>query len=281
VWPSRRRILTLPGSAFRPAALVPKTLAVVAIFEFMIHGVMVFQPDRGEGPMSENPAKAMHRNMNKGITLGFAGVILLMMIPAVLALLHMERVRDSVREISDGHSIHAQLAHRMYDASRERAFLLFRVVHEKDPFVADELAMRFRELAGVFADARQALLKLHLAAEERAMLEKQGRAAEVTLLQQDLILGLIVAGNHGKAQETFVNFALPSQEIVLTMIDRLIKMQNQEVLNASRRAAVDGRLAYGLLAIGTFVAIVISLGVVYLTRRWTNAQMDLAAGHSS
>jgi CHASE3 domain sensor protein len=229
--------------------------------------------------MSENPANAMHRHRNKGITLGFGAVILLMLLPAVIALLHIERLRGSVREISEGHSVHAQLAHRMYDASRERAFLLFRVVHEEDPFVADKQVMRFRELAGTFAEARQALMKLQLAPGERALLEKQGRAAEVTLLQQDLVLGLIVAGNLGKAQDTFVNFALPSQEIVLAMIDRLIKLQNQEVLNASRRAAEDGRLAHGLLAIGTVVAILISLGVVYVTRRWTNAQMERAARH--
>jgi hypothetical protein len=209
--------------------------------------------------------------MNRAIELGIGAIILLLLLPVVLCLPHLGQMRQDLREISEDHTVHAQLAHGMYDASRERAFLLFRAVHEEDPFIADEQVMRFRELAGVFAEARQALLKQRLSAEERALLDKQGRAAEVVLLQQDLVLGLLFAGNHDKAQETYINQVLPNQEIVLSMIDRFIKIQQRQILDASRRAAEDGRLAYGFLTLGTALAVLLGLWTGHVLRRWLGA----------
>jgi methyl-accepting chemotaxis protein len=217
--------------------------------------------------MSKSQENTPRQHATRIISLGFAVVITLMLVLAATTLMRLDRIRESIREISEDHTVHAQLAHRMYDASRERAFLLFKGVHEDDPFLADKLAMRFSELAAEFSQARQALMKQHLASAEMMLLKKQGKAAEETMLQQDLVLGLVFVGNQAKAQETLAKHALPAQEGVLSAIDLLIKLQHREVERASKRAAEQQREAYLLLLIGTAVVTLLSGGIAYYVQR--------------
>jgi len=220
------------------------------------------------------------RHATRIISLGFAVVITLMLVLAATTLMRLDRIRESLREIAEDHTVHAQLAHRMYDASRERAFLLFRGVNEDDPFLADALAMRFRELAVEFSQARQTLLKQNLISAEMALLKRQGKAAEDTMLQQDLVLGLVFAGNRDKAQEMLAKHALPAQEGVLSAIDLLIKLQHREVEMASKRAAEQEREAYLFLLIGTAVATLLSGGIAYHAQQKMSGLMDKLSGKS-
>jgi CHASE3 domain sensor protein len=224
--------------------------------------------------MIRNQEDTPRRHATRIISLGFGVVITLMLVLAAITLIRLDRIHESIREISEDHNVHVQLAHRMYDASRERAFLLFRGVNEDDPFLADELAMRFRELSIEFGQARQALLKQRLVPEELALLEKQRQAAEDTMLQQDIVLGLVFAGNRGKAQETLAKYALPAQEGVLSSIDQLIKMQHQEVERASKLASEREREAYLFLLIGTAVATLLSGWIAYYVQQNMSGLMD-------
>ena len=217
--------------------------------------------------MGKHPDNTPRRHASRIIGFGFGAVIALMLVIAATTLMRLDRIRESLREITEDHTVHAQLAHRMYDASRERAFLLFKGVHENDPFLADKLAMRFNELAAEFAQARQALMKQHLIPAERMLLKKQGKAAEETMLQQDIVLGLVFAGNQAKAQETLIQYALPAQEGVLSAIDLLIKLQHREVELASKRAAADEREAYRFLLVGTTATVLLCVGIAYYVRR--------------
>ncbi len=201
------------------------------------------------------------------VDLGFGVLITLLLVIAVTTFMRLDRIRESLRAITEDHTAHAQLAHRMYDVSRERAFLLFKGVHENDPFMADKLSMRFRELAAEFSQARQTLLKNPLAPAERALLKKQGQAAEETMLQQDVVLGLVFVGNQAKAQETLINYALPAQEGVLSAIDLLIKLQHREVEIASKRAAEQERAAYRFLAVGTAMTVLLCIWLAYYVRK--------------
>lgn len=217
--------------------------------------------------MGKHPNNTPRRQATRIIGFGFGTVIALMLLLAAATLMRLDRIRESLREIAEDHTAHAQLAHRMYDASRERAFLLFKGVHEDDPFLADKLAMRFQELAAEFAQARQALLKQNLISAEKLLLKKQGKAAEETMLQQDLVLGLIFVGNKAKAQETLIEYALPAQESVLSAIDLLIKLQHREVEFASKRAAEQERAAFHFLLAGAAVATLLSAGIAYYARK--------------
>lgn len=217
--------------------------------------------------MGKHPDNTPGRHAARIISLGFGAVIALMLVIAAITLMRLDRIRESLREITEDHTAHAQLAHRMYDISRERAFLLFKGVHENDPFLADKLAMRFGELAAEFSQARQALLKQNLISAEKMLLKKQGRAAEETMLQQDLVLGLVFVGNQAKAQETLTKYALPAQEGVLNAIDLLIKLQHREVELASKRASEHEREAYRFLLVGTAATVLLSAGIAFYARK--------------
>ncbi len=209
----------------------------------------------------------LSRHATRVIGLGFGVVITLMLVLAATTLMRLNRIQESMREISEVHSADVQLAHRMYDTSRERAYLLFQIVHEDDPFLADEFVMRFKKLSLEFGAARQALLKQPLIPEELALLEKQRQAAADTVRQQERVLNLIFEGKRDQAEDALLELAMPAQESILSILGQFIEMQHQEVEQASRLAAEQERLAYLFLLVGTAVATLVSGWIAFYVQR--------------
>lgn len=217
-------------------------------------------------------AKAIARENNprqdatKLIAIGFSIVIALMLALAVSTLVHIERMHESVREITEGHTVNTRLSHRMFNIARERVYLLFNIVHADDLFLADELALRFRALEQEFGLTRQELLKQHLDPEEVALLEIQRQAAADTLQRQELFLDLVFAGKKQQAETTLITQVLPAQESVLTALGQVIDVQNRKVVAAGMVAAEHERQARLILPVGTAVATLLSVLIAFYVR---------------
>lgn len=213
-----------------------------------------------------NKDGALHQSAGKVISVGFSAVIVLMLILAVATLLRIEHIQQSVRDISREKAQHAQLAHRMYDIARVRAYLLFSIAYTDDPFLADELSIRFKALANEFGQARQDFRKLRLSPEEEALVEKQRLAVVETVSRQEVLLDLVAAGKTTQAREVLIKQVLPAQENVLITLSQLIEMQDREMARASLAAEEDGRKAFLLLLIGTLVVTILSVRVAFQVR---------------
>ncbi|OYY93550.1 MAG: hypothetical protein B7Y41_12410 [Hydrogenophilales bacterium 28-61-23] len=198
------------------------------------------------------------RYVTRFIGLGFGVVITLMLALAATTLMRLDRIKENIRQIAEDHTIHAQMAHRMFDVARERTYLLFKIANTDDLFLADELVMRYRGLEREFNQARQAILKLHLVPDELALLELQRQAGEKTALYQEVVLDHVFAGRREQAGAALLKDAMPAQEVVLNAIDRIIDMQHQEVAQASKKASEHEHQAYLFLLIGTAVATLLS-----------------------
>lgn len=209
---------------------------------------------------------AQHRYASKLIVAGFGIVIALMLFLAASTLTRMERIHESIREISEKHTITAQHAHRMYDLARERTYLLFNIGHTDDLFAADELAIRFRTLEYEFVQIRQELIKQNLLQEEKALLEKQRLAAADTVRLQEVFLDLVFASKKEQARELFIKQVLPAQEKVLIALSQIVEMQHRRVAAASEAAAEQERLILLFLLTGTGVATLLSVGIAFYVK---------------
>lgn len=217
----------------------------------------------GEGEAQEG---ILNRHPTRVIGVGFGVVIALMLVLAMSTLMRLERIQEHVREIADDHTAHAQFAHRMFDIARKRTYLLFRIAHTDDVFLADELAMSYRALGHEFTETRHALLKQNLVPEEVALLESVRQATETTVLHQETVLDLYFADKRGQAAETLIQHVVPAQEDVLNAIDQIVEMQNMEVAHASRQATEQEHLAYLFLLIGTAMAALFSGLIAFFVR---------------
>lgn len=216
--------------------------------------------------MRDAQESTLRRHATKVIAVGFSIVIALMLALAVSTLYRLERVQENVREIASNHTVIARISHGMYNIARERAYLLFRIGHADDLFLADELALRFRTLGNEFGEARKELLKQHLTPEELAILEKQGQAATETVRRQDAFLDLVFAGRREQAQAYLIGQVLPAQEDVLAAFSQIIEIQNRGVAATSQVAAEHGRLARLVLLLGTALATMLGVRIAFYVR---------------
>jgi diguanylate cyclase (GGDEF)-like protein/PAS domain S-box-containing protein len=215
--------------------------------------------------MINNPESTM--KSTRIISFGFAVVILLMLAVAAVSLIRLDDIRGKIVEISGNHSVRVKIAHQMYDAARERMYLLTRLVHEDDLFQVDELAMRFRALAHNFAEGRLALLKERLLPEELALLDKQLQAVEATIPLQEQIIDLALAGKREQAEDLLVKRTLNIQEGVLNSLDEFIDLQHRYIEDTSKRANEMALLTGAILLAGTVVATLLSAAIAFYVRR--------------
>ncbi|GAB1393715.1 hypothetical protein MASR1M60_18790 [Rhodocyclaceae bacterium] len=201
------------------------------------------------------------------ILAGFAMVVILMMLLTAWAAMRLEGIRTLVAEINAHHAKHVQLAHRMYRAARERSYVLVKLVHEEDAFVADDYAMRFWDLAHDFGTARRAFSRLYLTPEERVLLERQALATHETVPLQELVIELNGANRRREAMTVLTDQALPAQEGVLSALTEFIELQNREVEEASLKAGEQVRSAQVLLLVAATLTVLASLAIGFYVQR--------------
>lgn len=206
------------------------------------------------------------QHATKVVIAGFGIVIALMLFLTAFTLNRMESIHESIREISEEHTITALHTHRMYDLARERVYLLFSIGHADDLFAADTLAVRFKVLEREFGQIRQELLKQNLLPEELALLEEQKLAAMETMRQQEIFLDLVFASKNEQAEEMLLEKVLPPQEKVLNALSQIVNIQNQEVAAASKLATEQDNLVRRFLLLGTGMATLLSVGIALFVK---------------
>lgn len=216
--------------------------------------------------MESSQESSLRRHAAKVIAIAFGLVIALMLALAAYTLVRLERIHESVQEIAADHTATTQLSHRMFNIARERVYLLFRIVHLDDLFVADEMASKFWALGNEFGEARKTLLKQRLSAEEKSILERQWQAATDTVQRQELLLDLVFSGNREQAMDVLVTQVLPAQENVLNTLGQIIEIQNRKVHDTSRAVAEQERLARLFLLFGTAAATLLGTLIAFYVR---------------
>lgn len=193
-----------------------------------------------------------------GLALGFASLIALMLLIAVIGLHHMEAGQRRLNQVVNQEMAKAQAAGEMRFFARERTTALQRMLFLTDPFDRDEQFIIFNEMAGNFVAARDRLSAMALSADEQALLRDLGALTSVAAPLQEQAAALIAAGRTADAWEFLSRTATPAQDRTLDVLSRLQRLSEQQAALALAEASTAHRR--GRTATITLSALVLMLG---------------------
>jgi PAS domain S-box-containing protein len=208
---------------------------------------------------------AKHLKLSMGT--GFALVLLLMVILALVGLHQMAAINERLEGIVEKNNVKTELATVMRDSLRERAISMHAIVVLKDAFARDAELLRFYEYGGNFARAKQRLDQMVSTDEEKLILAEIGN---LTLTTQPIVLKTIELALDQDPQtlEMVQTRTIPAQKKLLAELDELLKLQRK----ATRQAAEEASLAYRrtqllMLVFGSAAVLFGAVIAVLVTRR--------------
>ncbi|MHB1292435.1 MAG: diguanylate cyclase, partial [Sulfuricella sp.] len=225
------------------------------------------------------PSHLLARYSTRVIAIGFGLVVVLMLALAVLSLTRLSAIRAALDDIAEKHNHYVALAYTMYNASRERAFLLYSITSDPDPFSRDEKIQRFYSLGTAFAEARIKLQASNLTSAEKAMLDAQGKDTSVTTNLQQEVIDLVAADRMKEASRLLQDKAIPAQARAFEAINGFFLSQVEATRDKVAAAArlQEGARAYMLAGGAAAVALAILIAV-FVSRRMKEAEQVLQRG---
>jgi diguanylate cyclase (GGDEF)-like protein len=157
---------------------------------------------------------------------------------------------------------------------------MFRLAQSSDPFERDEMFMQFNASGSKFAQARVALLSMHLSDRERELIALQGRQTGIAMpLQAQIVEILHNDLSHEAEKQALIN-AMPAQDNVLAALVQLDDETQKIAFEASRKAHQAHALArfwmYLLSGIALLLGVVVAGVVMYYTHRVSREREHLA-----
>lgn len=223
------------------------------------------------------PSHLLERYPTRVIAIGFGLVVLLMLALVVFSLSRLSAIRAALDDVAEEHNRHSALAYTMYNASRERAFLLYSITSDTDPFSRDEKTQRFYGLGAAFAEARIKLWASYLVPAEKALLDTQGKYTSVTTTLQQEVIDLAATDRMKEASRLLQEKAIPAQARSFEVINAFFQFQVEETRNKVAAAAKmeEGTRVY-MLAGGTAAIVMAMLIAVFVSRRMSDLMLRLS-----
>ncbi len=173
-----------------------------------------------------------------GLALGFAALIGLMLVIALIGLRHMDAGQRRLDQVVNQEMAKAQAVGDMRLFARERTTALQRMLFLTDPFDRDEQFIVFNDMAGHFVAARERLMTMELSADERALLKRLGSLTSVAAPLQEEVAALIAAGRVADAWQFLIETATPAQDRTLDVLSRLQRLSEGQAASALNEASV-------------------------------------------
>jgi diguanylate cyclase (GGDEF)-like protein/PAS domain S-box-containing protein len=195
----------------------------------------------------------------KLLALGFATIVVLMIVLGVSTLKRINQIRSHLNEIVVEHNFHSAFTYRMLNAARNRSIALHRIVFDEDPFVRDSEMLRFYALATEFGEARNELARLPLTAKEEAVLAQQGRLVSEVLQAQQKVIDHVQDAHFSSARAVLFDEAMPAQLKIYDSLGDMIRLQQEEVTQEAEAASRLERQAHRFLLVGGSGAVLLSI----------------------
>lgn len=166
----------------------------------------------------------------------------------------------------------------MYNAARERSLILLRMTNVEDFFELDDLNMELGVFARQFIAARKIFVALPMTDEERRILALQQQATIQTAPIQNLLAEMLIDGNRESAKKLLFEQALPGQNAVLRLINKIMRVDTQnmqasvEDLTAGAKLVHKNFLLLGVSSVG--MSFLIVLVIINRATRKEHAQLQ-------
>ena len=229
--------------------------------------------------------KAAKLQSIKSLNLSKSSLLLIMSYSAILLVtftalafisLQIKATQSQINEIVASNNKKSRLLVEMQQSARERSLVLYSMVSIKDPFEYDDAFMTYQSHAGIFINARQTLLAMHLSQDEKLLMEKQGKLSKHAVPLQNLIIKFLDKKRFKDAVDILINKSIPAQNAVLAQISKIINFQrdnNELIVNQ-----LQDRLDYNLILI-IFISIIILILTIftsaYVISRITKTEKQL------
>ncbi len=197
---------------------------------------------------------------------GFSVALLALLFAGLSGLYQLSQINRQQQLISDEYLHKHHLVTVMLSASRERAINLTLMSNLDDPFERDDQFMAYHTNGARFASAREELLALPLEPEERELLRRQGEVVAEGLGSQLRSIELIGETRMSEARELLVVEAIPTQQRVFALLQRLADTQRELYQRHSESVAVEQwrryLIIFGLLGAVAFIVALLALSRV-------------------
>jgi len=223
------------------------------------------------------PSPMQERYSTRVIAMGFGLVVLLMAAVIAFSLSRLSAISQALDEVAEEHNHHSALAFTMYNVSRERAFLLYNITLDTDPFSRDEKIQLFYSLGAAFGEARTKLRASDLVPAEKTMLEDQGKFTSVTMKLQEEVIDLVTADRMEEASRLLQEKAIPAQARAFEVINAFFQFQIQETRSQVEAATKLEEIARAYMLAGGGAAIVLALLIaVFVSRNMSDLMARLS-----
>ena len=211
----------------------------------------------------------MHVKQNQLLPLGFAVIILLMLVMTSVSVIRMIENNKLMEEVVTQNNVKVRLATDMYLAARERSVLLLQMLAHEDPFERDELYLIFNEKATQFIEARKSLEQKNLDEQEIMLLKKQMDFTRFVVPIQVEIADLMAEDKIEHARGMLLQKAIPAQDNVLASLRNILDYEQKSAKRAFDNAArtVDETIQFTFLLALFFLTL--SSSVAYYVLRKT------------
>ncbi|MES2366374.1 MAG: diguanylate cyclase [Pseudomonadota bacterium] len=213
-------------------------------------------------PFFSKVYKSFHWNLKSIVTLGFALVLVLMILLALTGLSQMFQNNARMEHVLNEQNTKTALISSMRNIARDRIVLLFTVITLSDPFKRDDAISRLRQLANDFISLRMQFAATGLNTGELNQFSRILDATRVAAASQAQVIDLINNNKLPDAQQQLVKIAVPEQNHVIDAYDQFLKVQtnkSKDSIDEAKRANHDTyftmiMLVAAALALSTMVA---------------------------
>jgi diguanylate cyclase (GGDEF)-like protein/PAS domain S-box-containing protein len=207
----------------------------------------------------------------------FALVWLLMAGLGLVGLYALEDNNQRMEQIVREHNRKFALVTILHSVTRERALIVHKMILSPDPFVRDQLMLRFRELASLYIQTREQLRQLPFAPKERAAFQTaQEKIRHSTRLMEEVV-ALALAGRDQEARDSLIEQAIPAQNEVQSYFSEFAEYQALSSEAAVRAARAAYRATYQMTVLLGGAALLLGLLIsVQVIRRIARAEQALA-----
>jgi len=208
---------------------------------------------------------------NKGISIGFGLIIVLMLVQMSLALWHFNEIKIEFEKVVDVYNVRMQLVQKMRVISRERAPILFSMVSTDDVFEIDDLKQEFGSLGSQFLTHRNQLIASGLSEQETKILDNHRTFARSIVPGQRKVIELVEQEKFSEAQSLLVKEVSPNQAIALSKLDELITFESISSKKAMKKAKTSFENTQKELIIATFLGVTLSIIIgVFVSARFSH-----------
>lgn len=207
-------------------------------------------------------------HLQRVIVVGLTVIMLLFVVLALASIWRLQALEGRLESVVHMNADNTALVIRMRQIARERAIVLHKMVATSDPFERDELYLELLDLGDRFLKARVKLLGKGIGDQEQQLLAEQRRLSQIAVPYQRAIVDLLRSDRIEQAREMLVQHVLPSQDRVLSVMDRFVDLQTKHNTSEIAAARTDYRAAIREVAIMAGGALLLAITVGWwVTRR--------------